>query len=87
MGEHIAQLEKQINSLQKAADVFADGDGYSELLRIIRRPGWTTPAEIAFFLAALEGMEGQVQELTRFKTAVIGAAERVAVKETAEVAG
>jgi hypothetical protein len=85
MGEHIAQLEKGIETLHRSARSLADDDGYSELLRIIRRPGWTTPAEIAFFLAALEGMQAQVHELTRMKTVLVGAAEQVAVKEAAAV--
>lgn len=44
MGEHIAQLEKGIETLHKSVRAFAEDDGYTELLRIIRRPGWTTPA-------------------------------------------
>ena len=85
MGEHIAQLEKGIQTLHKSAQAFADDEGYSELLRIIRRPGWTTPAELALFFASIEGMNQQVQQLTRFKQELVGAAEQVAVKETAAV--
>lgn len=85
MGEHIAQLEKGIETLHKSARAFAEDDGYTELLRIIRRPGWTTPAEIAFFLAIVDGMNAQVRELTRFKQELVGAANQVAVKEPAAV--
>lgn len=85
MGEHIAQLERGIETLQKSAHAFADDEGYSELLRIIRRPGWTTPAELAIFFASIEAMSAQVRELTKFKQELVGAAKQVGVEETVGV--
>jgi len=74
----IAKLEKGIQSLHKSVRIFAEDDGYVELLRIIRQPGWTTPAEFALVLASVEAMNAQVHELTKFKTSLIGAAKEVA---------
>ena len=45
MEQDLSALEAVINRLQKAFDGLRDDDGFAELIRIIHRPGWTTPAE------------------------------------------
>jgi hypothetical protein len=78
VGEHIAELEKGIQSLHKAVRIFAEDESYAELIRIIRQPGWTTPAEFALVLASVEAMNAHVHELTKFKTSLVAAAKEVA---------
>ena len=52
------QLIKRIKELQRPAP-------YNELLRYVRRPGWTTPAEAVFALGILESMLRLQGELMR----------------------
>jgi hypothetical protein len=76
-GDHIHQLEAKITELSDALAHLGRGTSMAELLRIIRFPGWTTPAEIGFLSAALEQMMVQVAAIERFQGAVLDASRQV----------
>ena len=46
----IDRLDKKITALSDALAKLGSADDLRKLLLIIRRPGWTTPAELAFAL-------------------------------------
>jgi hypothetical protein len=52
------------------------------LPRIIRNPGWTTPAEFAFTVTILESM--QVKQLGRMSEHLLDAGKLVSSKRIAE---
>ena len=45
---HTAQLKPLISELIRSLRSTSSASDLRELLRIIHRPGWTTPAEVAF---------------------------------------
>ncbi len=81
--DHIAVLDKQITALSDALANLGKGTDLKELLRIIRFPGWTTPAELLFTTAALESMQAQVALLTRQSAALLAAGKQVSAKQFA----
>ena len=55
-GKHIRELEKKVSALSDALAHLGKGTTLQELLRILRFPGYTTPAELAFNHAILDTM-------------------------------
>jgi hypothetical protein len=81
--EHHTQIEKlgkHIDLLSKALAGLSRTDDLQELIVHIRRPGWTTPAEIAFALSAVESLNAQVNALVALKGALVNASKLVAVR-------
>ncbi|HAT32052.1 MAG TPA: hypothetical protein DCW29_14705 [Janthinobacterium sp.] len=62
---HIQQLEKKITALSDALAHLGQGTSLKELLKIIRFPGYTTPAEFSFNIAILDAMQTQVSALDK----------------------
>lgn len=56
----IARLGKQIDALSKALAGLGKTDDLKELLRHIKQPGWTTPAELIFALGITESLIAQI---------------------------
>jgi hypothetical protein len=76
----IAKLNKKVTALSDALAKLGKGTDLKDLLRIIRNPGWTTPAELAFTVAILDSMQGQVTQLAKLSGALAKAAKRVSTK-------
>lgn len=86
MDKHeLAHVEAQIHSLRTSHSALAESDDYDELLKIIHRPGWTTPAELQFVHAALESLISQTRQLTALRQNVLAAARAVGVARAANV--
>ncbi|MET3132574.1 hypothetical protein AAKU55_002851 [Oxalobacteraceae bacterium GrIS 1.11] len=77
---HIQQLEKKITALSDALAHLGKGTTLQELLKIIRFPGYTTPAEFTFNIAILDGMQAQVNTLEKMGQDLLAGATLV-VKE------
>lgn len=73
----IAHLEKRLVSLRRSLARLVREDDVDELIPIIKRPGWTTPAEFALFLAAVEGLQKQADLMAAQKRAMIAGAKMV----------
>ncbi|HEV8695995.1 MAG TPA: hypothetical protein VGQ93_17675 [Lysobacter sp.] len=84
MPNHIAALDKKITALSDALAHLGKGTDLKELLRIIKFPGWTTPAEFAFAMAILDSMHEQVNQLNRMSTGLLEASKQVSAKKVAE---
>jgi hypothetical protein len=84
MPNHIAELDKKITALSDALAHLGKGTDLKELLRIIRNPGWTTPAEFAFTLTILDSMQDQVKQLGRMSGHLLEAGKLVSSKHIAE---
>jgi hypothetical protein len=76
----IAKLDKKVTDLSKALANLGRGTDLKELIRIIRNPGWTTPAELGFSIAILDSMQGQVAQLQKLSGALVKSAKRVTVR-------
>ena len=78
---HLYELERTIHTLADSLSHAGRGAHLQELLRIIRWPGWTTPAELAFTHAILEHIGVQVRSLERLQAELVDAARKVARKQ------
>ena len=76
----LAKLDKKVTALSKALANLGRGTDLKELIRIIRNPGWTTPAELAFTVAILDSMQGQVAQLSKLSGALVRSAKRVSTR-------
>ena len=83
MAEHDVQindLDKKITALSNALAHLGKGTSLQELLRIIRFPGYTTPAEILFTGALVDAMQAQVSTITQLENNLLAAAKAVVAK-------
>jgi hypothetical protein len=63
----LRKLERRIDALSNALARLGKGGDLKELIRIIKFPGWTTPAEFIFALGIVESMSGHAALLTQLK--------------------
>ena len=62
----IRELDKKITALREALARLGKGTTMQNLLRTIRDPGYTTPAEILFTGAIVELMQAQVNNIAQW---------------------
>ena len=79
-GNHIRELEKKVSALSDALAHLGKGTTLQELLRIIRFPGYTTPAEFTFNVAILDTMLVQVNALEKLGQDLLAGAKQAVVK-------
>ena len=63
----LERMETQIKELRTTLKSLAEDKVFDELSRIIRRPGFTRPAEAAFLVGLLDSMLGQAKNMSRLK--------------------
>jgi hypothetical protein len=76
----LRKLERRIDALSNALARLGKGGDLKELTRIIKSPGWTTPAEFAFALGIVESMSGHAALLTQLKTVLMKGSKAVATR-------
>ena len=74
----LAKLAKRVSALSNVLAKLGKGTDAQDLLIIIRKPGWTTPAELMFTNAMLDTVELQVQGLQATMAGLKNAAKQVA---------
>lgn len=75
--DHVAIIHEQITALSDALAHLGKGTTLAELIKIIRQPGWTTPAEFALTSAMLGGMREQVAHIEKTQMELLKAANSV----------
>ena len=85
MQDHIASLEKQIQELGRLIQASGSDDDVQELLRIIHRPGWTTPAEALLVQELIEATIASAKQTTQLRQALIKGAKAVGTPTTVGV--
>jgi hypothetical protein len=73
-----ARLEKQISALSDALANLNSADDFKKLILLIKKPGWTTPAEFLFALGLVNSMLSQVKALNEMKTVLLRGSNAVA---------
>jgi hypothetical protein len=73
----LTQLEARIKSVQTSHTALSNSLSLNELLNIIHRPGWTTPAELAFVNAGLDSIDAQIKQLNTLTQGLINSAKLV----------
>ena len=75
--EHVRILDKKITALSDALAHLGKGTDLKELIRIIRFPGYTTPAELAFTLAMIDAIQRQVDAINKMSSDLVNGAKAV----------
>jgi hypothetical protein len=71
------KLEKRISALSDALANLNSSEDLRKLILLIRRPGWTTPAEFVFALGVVDSMITQTKVLTQMKETLLQGSELV----------
>lgn len=77
---HHRELEKTIKALIELLEHVGRGKQLHELLCIIREPGWTTKAELAFVFAILEHINKDLRALECLQAELVEASWKVGRK-------
>ena len=72
-----AQLAAQVEALGRAAGGLADQQHADRLLRMMRRPGWTTRQEAQLVSAMVGHLHEQLASLHRAHDALLTAADQI----------
>jgi hypothetical protein len=73
----LKKLEKSITALSDALAHLGKGTSLRELILLMKRPGWTTPAEFLFASSIVENMAAQVANLERLQGDLLKAGQLV----------
>ena len=69
--EHLKALEKEITALSAAWARLGRSRDLRELILIIRRPGWTTPAELTLVRGLVATLAGQTKLIEQTTAALM----------------
>ncbi len=75
------RLEKQISALSDALANLNSADDLKKLILLIRKPGWTTPAEFTFASGLVDSMLVQAKALTQMKETLLRGSDAVSLQE------
>lgn len=75
------KLEKQISALSDALANLNSADDLRKLILLIRKPGWTTPAEFTFASGLVDSMLAQTKVLNQMKETLLRGSDAVTLKE------
>ena len=78
---HVEVLERKITDLSDILAQLSKSAELKELLKIIKRKGWTTPAEFKLVSAVVDSMHQQAHQMTDLKTQLLLGSKMVDVKE------
>ena len=81
--DHVKILDRKITDLSNALAHLGKGTDLKELIKIIRFPGWTTPAEFAFATALIDSMQAHANALDSLNTQLLAASKLVSSKAQA----
>ena len=62
------RLQKKVTDLSNALARLHNAEEFKELILILKRPGWTTPAEFIFATGIVNSMIAHTEALTQLKT-------------------
>jgi hypothetical protein len=78
--KHVRVVDEKVTALSKALADLGRGTSLLELLKIIRFPGYTTPAEFALTVATLDAMTTHVSALARMEKDLLAASKQIVEK-------
>jgi hypothetical protein len=74
---HVRVVEEKVTALSAALVDLGRGTSLRELLKIIRFPGYTTPAEFALTVAILDGMATHVNALAKMENDLLAGSKQI----------
>ena len=75
--DQVQRFERKLREVKQAIDNLPGDEYHEELLKIVRRAGWTTLAEGIFFEALVESMLTHTRDLTQLHQRLKAAFEAV----------
>jgi len=78
--DQIKKVEAEVTALSDALAHLGKGEDIRELLKIIRFPGYTTPAEMLFTLGLVKSVKAQTKVLAETMADLMAAAKQVATR-------
>jgi hypothetical protein len=76
--QELSHLQGRIEKLNENLRVLSADDDLIELIRLIKHPGWTTPAEFTLVSGIVDHMLQSVQTLTTLKSTLLAGSREVA---------
>jgi hypothetical protein len=77
----ISRLAKRVDALSNALARLSNASDFRKLILLLRRPGWTTPAEFAFAMGIVESMTAQAKALGQLKSGLLKGSRAVSTKQ------
>ena len=77
MGHDLSQLERHLENLQQRVAELHNLNLSREMLPIIRKPGWTTPAEYVLVLSTVEALTHNLENQIRQSRQLLEAAGQI----------
>jgi hypothetical protein len=81
----LKKFEKLVTDLSDALAHLGKGTSLRELILILKRPGWTTPAELIFASSIVENMMSQVANLERLQSNLLKGSQMVGAEALGDV--
>ena len=72
-----SHIETQLRELHASFQQLSGGDSVENIISVIHKPGWTTPAEVAFFTGIVDSMLAHTKALATLKQALFSGAAKV----------
>jgi hypothetical protein len=77
MKHDVAPLEQSVRRFDSLVERIYRLKLVEVLIPIIKRPGWTTPAEFAFSMAMIESLNAQLEGVAQLQERFVSAAQEV----------
>ncbi len=74
---HVRVVDEKVTALSKALADLGRGTSLRELLKIIRFPGYTTPAEFALTVAIVDAMAAHVSVLSKLENDLLAGSKQI----------
>jgi hypothetical protein len=71
------RLQKQVSDLSNALAKLYNAEEFKELILLLRRPGWTTPAELIFATGIVDSMLAHTKAFVQLKGDLMRGSEAV----------
>jgi hypothetical protein len=75
--QSITSLETKVKALSAQLKALADNSDMEEFLVIIRRPGFTTIAELALLSGTVDSIQGHVDNLTKMRKTLLSGSRAI----------
>ena len=76
--QDIDRLETQVRELGKSVAALSFDSDAEELIKLFRKPGWTTPAEFRLVSGLVDGMSMQVKSIAGLKQVLLTSSREIA---------
>ena len=77
----LPHLERRLFELKDIFTKMSDNSDLDELLKIIHRPGWTTPAEFTLVNSVVDSLHAQARNVATLRIALVTGSKQVGIQK------